>query len=60
MTDPEKIQTLRAAVLGLLGQAQEYREEIGECEHLAGICRCRLQARIDEAEAALAETKEQP
>ena len=55
----ESVAKLRAAVIGLLGQAEEYREEIGECDHESGICRCRLQARIDEAKAALAETKEQ-
>ena len=29
----ESVAKLRAAVIGLLGQAEEYREEIGECDH---------------------------
>jgi hypothetical protein len=57
MSDSDKIQCLRQALIGLLGQAEEYREEIGACDHAQGICQCRLQARIREAEAALAETK---
>lgn len=44
---------LRLAVIGLLGVAQEYHDAVGPCDHASGHCRCRMAARMAEAENAL-------